>query len=1320
MAVEGDKLEYRDLISPDGSINELISQLEHLNKTYGTMISGIKVGAKSISISMKQLKSSTSEARAEIDEAAAAADRLERAEKELKFAMSDIGKEVAWVKAQTAEVNKITIAQARQVEALAGSYDKIKLELEDNVRLWKSLSDSEKASADMGGEVLSTIHNLTARLAEMNAQLKPTVTKLTEVQKAEQKLAFLQSEEGQRLIELKRQINEITSGRKTEKVEIDKVTRAYNELADAKLEETIKVSELNRQKNEAIKIAKLTAIINASEEGSYNRLSAQYELNKIKLNAMSSAKRNAAEAGKALEAETLNLYKRMIALQEATGNHKLSVGNYAKAFDGLRFSVFQIVREIPSATINMQTFFLAISNNLPILADEIARVNAKNKAAIANGGKSVSVIKQIGKAIFSWNTLLVVGATLLVTHGEKIIAWTKNIIFARREIGEYEKALSNIAKETENSNANYGKNIITLKKLQKEWNNLSKLEDQLKWIDENKSKFDELDVSITNVNDAESLLVDNTDDFINALRARAKAEAGYKLASEKYEQALVKQAEADAKIAANSSMETFVKKNEQGFYETTPEFTKRTEAFNEAKSLAAEQGYEIAKIANDDGYDREAAATINNYYKAKIEALGTQIKASETQFVDEITKVSDEAKKLQEEGNKYFELAFGYEQQDNAKRPKKLKKTSGSDREPRNLTDIIYRNDITLQRKYEESITKLQRDEFAKRRKDATYNFLNEKRQLEEKLRKNQEYIANVNGKYETLTDTQKEQIQQQNDWIAQTIANNEKQLQFELAQIEKDRQINSLNIMRETLDWELETIEQSINDEMNLRLAQLEDEKALVLETNKNLENGARSEEEITAEFAKKRLNIEAQFATAILKLKKDNIDAQLELVKKGSEEELNLLLQQNELELQQALADNRAKPAAERQDETLIARVYRVKAARIRGEKDLESFDEDQSLAEAQFNAVKHNEYEITRFKLSQEIARWNKQIALAESGGLNWSKVQIDAAKETVKGLERELDEATSFTERWVEKGLGGALLERLGFDDDQISALEDAASEIANTIVESLQAIYEAEVELAEKQVELAEERVNAAQSALEAEIEARNNGYANNVATAKKELQLQKQNQLQKQRLLEDAKKKQQAVDTVMQASNLITGVSAIWATSMKLGPIAGPILAAITTATMFGAFIASKIKAAEATKASQAYGEGGFEILEGGSHASGDDIDLNTKNSRGKNMRAEGGEALAIINRRSTRRYRKQLPHVIRALNNGTFEDKYMRAFETGDALQQCYFNASSNANLSTVESELAEIRKQSARRIYTTADGTTVIIDKNVKRYIR
>ena len=101
-------------------------------------------------------------------------------------------------------------------------------------------------------------------------------------------------------------------------------------------------------------------------------------------------------------------------------------------------------------------------------------------------------------------------------------------------------------------------------------------------------------------------------------------------------------------------------------------------------------------------------------------------------------------------------------------------------------------------------------------------------------------------------------------------------------------------------------------------------------------------------------------------------------------------------------------------------------------------------------------------------------------------------------------------------------------------------------------------------------------------------------------------------------------------------------------------------------------------------------------------------------------MRAEGGEAMAIINRHSTRKYRKQLPCIIKALNSGTFEDKYLQAFKTGEMLQNYSYTSTSDVNLSTIESELTEIKRQGRHRIYMTADGITVIIDRNVKRFIK
>lgn len=309
MASESDKIEYKDLISPDDSILELLVQLEQLNKSYGTMVMAIRAGAKEIVNDMKQMSGATSEGRTQIDEAAAATNRLERAEKELKFAISDTGKQVAWLKAQTADVNRVSVEQARQIKALTGSYDRIKSELNENIKLWKSLSEAERADAEMGGQVLETIIGLKGQLTELDAILKPTVTRLTELEKAEQRLVYLQSEEGQKLIEIKRQISEVLSGRKTEKAEIDEVARAYARLQKAKSDETIKIQELNQQTAEANRIAKLTAQLNNSKLGSYNQLSAQYQLNKIRLNAMSAEERNATKAGQELERETLQLYK---------------------------------------------------------------------------------------------------------------------------------------------------------------------------------------------------------------------------------------------------------------------------------------------------------------------------------------------------------------------------------------------------------------------------------------------------------------------------------------------------------------------------------------------------------------------------------------------------------------------------------------------------------------------------------------------------------------------------------------------------------------------------------------------------------------------------------------------------------------------------------------------------------------------------------------------------------------------------------------------------------------------------------------------------
>lgn len=1306
---EDDKIKYSDIIEPDDSIEKLVKQLGELNQSYETMVNAIRAGADRIVHSLKSASGATSEGRKAIDEATASTSRLERAQNELKLALSDTGKQIAWLKAQTSDANRATVEQQRYLQQAVSSYDRLKSDLKEAVSLYKSLTDAERADSQMGQQLLNDIINLKNQIKALDDTMKPHIQTLSEVEKAEQRLAYLQSDEGKRLTELKRKISELTSARKQQKATVDPLAQAQEKLAYAQSEENQQLKLYSTQIREANQIAQLQATIANSAEGSYNRLSAQYALNKIRLNQMSAAEREAADSGKKLETETNALYQQMIKLQEATGNYKLSVGHYQRTWDSLGISISQVVRELPAAAVSLNTFFLGISNNIPMVVDEINRLRAQNKLLQAEGKATVSVTGSIVKALFSWNTALVVVLTVLSMFGGQIIEWIGNLFKGRAAVISLTDALDNIAKELEETNGGYGDNIVSLKQLQQEWKNLKTTAEKNQWIKDNKSEFDKLGIAVNDVTDAENIFVNNTEAVVNALRLRAKAAAAQKLAAEQYEKALIARNKAETEQAQGPS----------GWDEFQNWFVQ--------SSLRTGEG----------GYVPQANLD-----------LADQISAEDFKQ-QRIKDLNDEADAAEKTGDAYFDLAAGYEAAAKAElnaagvdEPHKKTRT----REPRDLTNIINQNSIKAQKEYEESITALQKDEFAKRRKTAADEVQNENNKLREMLRRNEDYIKNVDGKYKQLTNSQKEQIAQQNAWINSTIANNLKALALQLEQIQREQAANSLKLQRETqtgavsptpiatdtpkntettvttnvtVTRDASQMEASLVEERELMRQNLEAEYKLVLDTNAKLlaagDEHARSEEEILIELNKKKLELWSEYDQKILDARERDIENQLELVKKGSEDELNLLLQQNEVRRQLALAQNAAKPAEQQVSTSVINAQFDKSAAQTKGSFQMTSFDEQQALDEAVFNEVKRSETEITRFKLEQEKARWQEQIRLAEAGGLDWSQAQIDAAKATVKGIDRELSELDDFIKNIGKKGLGGTLLEKLGFDDDQIDALKDAV----NIVIEQLQSIMDAEVELAEQAVEAAEARVEAAQKAYDAEVEARNNGYANNVATAKKELEQEKKNQQEKQKMLAAAQKRQENLNTVTQASSLITASANLWSSFSSI-PIVGPALALAAIATMWTSFAVAKVKAKQVTASqSEEYGEGGLEFLEGGSHASGNDIDLGVENKKKRRMKAEGGEALAIINKQRTRKYRKILPDVIDSFNKGTFEDKYLNAFGNSDRLN-ISLNSNNSMDLSKIEDDVRSIRKQNETRYYTMPDGTVIMQHRNVKRIIK
>lgn len=255
-----------------------------------------------------------------------------------------------------------------------------------------------------------------------------------------------------------------------------------------------------------------------------------------------------------------------------------------------------------------------------------------------------------------------------------------------------------------------------------------------------------------------------------------------------------------------------------------------------------------------------------------------------------------------------------------------------------------------------------------------------------------------------------------------------------------------------------------------------------------------------------------------------------------------------------------------------------------------------------------------------------------------------------------------------------------------------------------------------LEMAQVAVDAAQKEVEATKKYLDFELETRANGYANRVETARKEVELARKQH--KEALAEQKRIQQQqlALDAISQTSSLITATANIWEAMTKgTGPL-GPTLAITATALLWGSFAASKVKAAQLAglKAEQ-YGEGTVQLLQGGSHASGHDIDLGHKND-GTPRRAEGGEFFAVINKRNSRKYRSVIPDVINSFNDGTFGERYQRAMMGDYALSVM----GGTTDVSTLERDVAAIRSQGQETRFVDAQGNIVVKYKNLTRKIK
>lgn len=996
-----------------------------------------------------------------------------------------------------------------------------------------------------------------------------------------------------------------------------------------------------------------------AQEGSIRQLQAQVaRLGNTYANM--SAKMRDSAAGKQMLETLQKQYAELSKLEQAMGVYRRNVGNYASAWNGLNVSVQQVVRELPSLSMGFNMFFLAISNNLPMLTDEIKAASEAYKQAVAEGNKGVPVWKQVLKSVVSWQTALVVGITILAQYGSQIIDWVSGLFKAKSALDGIREPLAKVNGQ------------ITL-----ETNKLSSLAAQLQKTTKGSDEWRKVKNTIV---DRYGQYLDGLNDEINSVGNLSRA----------YD----KLVESMRHTMAMKGLKDFADKQDAKTFKSI------ADSYLEiSENIRQGEGFEEKDIVAYMKWIREYVETGEWKSFKEAQAQGKLTQEQYNHMVESVFSRGGE-NAIREARRSYFQneqlkrtyaSALGVSGQDYDKL------MLGIDTSPDNektLTEVV--NGIIA---VKEEIDALRAKPLVN---------ISEIERAEKRLNGLKElYRTMVGEDFDATGGTGgkgKKSKKKPYDPYQDTL-----EAQRALWEAQADAQED---------EWEkrrMKTMLQYDNEIEDLK-HRLETEKNLTEETQAYISERI---VELTKQKNAELLQIEQEQQIQLLELEKQGIETRMRGLREETEQYRSLQNQLFDVNRRIALAQNAALPTGQQQDPAQINAASNRESKAYNYQFELDKFDE--YLEEAYDKDYKSEEAK-TAMRLQMEKERWQKILQLTEKYGSEVTGYQMDEIKKTISGIDEQMGK---LGKGWNKKqGFFGNLFDMVfgnpfGDDADGLEkeqAFKDSISDAVGFAMEQLQTFADYKAELADKAVENAEKEVDAAQSMLDAELEARANGYANNVQQAQKELALARKNQQKALQEQQKAQRQQQAIQSIQQIGNLVTATSLIWS---QLGVWALPAIA-----IMWASFAAAKIKAAQMAKQSiadmggtETYGEGTVELLQGGSHQSGNDVDLGRKKD-GTRRRAEGGEFFAVINKRSSRKYRGVIPDVINSLNNDTFAQKYLNAYKGAEGLT---VNVSSqDPSLARMADGIDAIREQGLRRIYTDPHGRTIIVYKNRTRIIR
>lgn len=378
----------------------------------------------------------------------------------------------------------------------------------------------------------------------------------------------------------------------------------YKSKRDAIVSQLRTLTEQNKQYSAILRNHAQVAI---STTGSYNEMKASMlQLEKEYYN-LSQAAREGAKGMDILN-NIGKLNQQLKDIDAQMGNYQRNVGNYASGWNGLNVSIQQIARELPALSVGANTFFLAISNNLPMFVDELKKARVEYELLKKSGQTATPVFKQVLGSLFSWQTALVVGITLLSSYGGEITKWVGSLFDARKEIDYLKQLQEDLNKSQKEGVKNAQDEAVKLDILYKAAVNLNKpIGERKKAVEELKKQYPSYFKNISDENILAGKAADSYQRLSNAILASAKARA--------VQDRLVEQAK--QKLDLEEKLADLESKREKA------EARKRREEATLAKIPAsAGEGYDfqariVAKAqSNVESLDKEIGSLLNQLYQA--------------------------------------------------------------------------------------------------------------------------------------------------------------------------------------------------------------------------------------------------------------------------------------------------------------------------------------------------------------------------------------------------------------------------------------------------------------------------------------------------------------------------------------------------------------------------------------------------------------------------------------------------------------------------------------------------------------------------------